>query len=346
MTTFRRSRSSRRGFTVIELITTIGIIALLIALIVPAVQSAREAARQTSCAGNLHQLGLALGAYSSSHGAFPLASNGPGFSPHCMLLPALDQTPLFNSFNFTVPAWETAPWSPNGTVLRSQASVFLCPSDRATSTSQGSGWSNYTASRGVNTRTSSSAENGAFVIPDRTNSPSSLAGYTDGTSNTAAMSEWVVGPGLPSARDSKGSVFETPDQLFLPGDFDRFAMECHSLDPNTAVVNSGSKGLYWVQGDYWQTSYNHILTPNDHSCSTGGWVQVGAYAASSHHTSWVHVLLSDGHVSRVHDSVNVAVWRGRHKERRRGLLGQRPLTRVFVNSRLAEPPVGPHEHDR
>jgi prepilin-type N-terminal cleavage/methylation domain-containing protein len=132
MISHERVRSSgepgHRGFTLIELAVVIGIIGLLVAMILPAVQSARESARRVQCAGNLHQLGLSLNAYASTFGAFPGAGVGQGYSLLCGPLSSLDQKPLYDSMNFSIPALQELPWTPNGTAIRMQVSLFLCPS--------------------------------------------------------------------------------------------------------------------------------------------------------------------------------------------------------------------------
>src|SRR6185436_9747421 len=112
-TDFRKS--VRTGFTLIELLVVIAIIAILIALLLPAVQQAREAARRTQCRNNLKQLGLALHNYHDAKNRFPQAViwgtwNGQSWLPNhhtwlTMLLPYLDQAPLYNQVNFQAPAW-------------------------------------------------------------------------------------------------------------------------------------------------------------------------------------------------------------------------------------------------
>ena len=127
----------RAGFTLIELLVSIAIIAVLIALLLPAVQQAREAARRSQCKNNLKQIGLALHNYHDAHGTFPSGwiavrngvpaahDGGSGAGWAVMLLPQLDQAPLFNQFNphVNIDAPENAAF--RETVLP----VFQCPSD-------------------------------------------------------------------------------------------------------------------------------------------------------------------------------------------------------------------------
>jgi len=91
----------RRGFTLIELLVVIAIIGVLVALLLPAVQQAREAARRSQCKNNLKQLGLALHNYHDTHLTFPPGGNYPGYASFFVgCLPFLDQAPAFNQFNF------------------------------------------------------------------------------------------------------------------------------------------------------------------------------------------------------------------------------------------------------
>jgi len=134
-----RSRG-RRGFTLIELLVVIAIIAVLISLLLPAVQSAREAARRAQCTNNLKQLGLAMANYESANGSYPMAffwnwcpstdagcadSVGNGFGPMVALLPYYEQGPLWNAYNSSAPAftWE------NSTVDGMGNGTLWCPSD-------------------------------------------------------------------------------------------------------------------------------------------------------------------------------------------------------------------------
>ena len=119
----------------------IAIIAVLIALLLPAVQAAREAARRAQCVNNLKQIGLALHNYHSADDCFPLGvvAVRPGhrrynwdcWSGHAMMLGQLEQTPMYNAINFTL--GNNMPNSygyyANSTVTSTRVAVFLCPSD-------------------------------------------------------------------------------------------------------------------------------------------------------------------------------------------------------------------------
>jgi len=133
----------RRGFTLIELLVVIAIIGVLVGLLLPAVQSAREQARRSTCVNNLKQIGLALANYALSHEGLPSGyvatwdnylqkEIGPGWGWASMILPEMEQGPLFNAINF-----QTQIQSPgNSTVLVNRLAVQLCPTDTASPTWQ------------------------------------------------------------------------------------------------------------------------------------------------------------------------------------------------------------------
>ncbi len=129
----------RRGFTLIELLVVIAIIAMLVSLLLPAVQRAREAARMAQCKNHLKQLGLAFHNYHDAHTLFPAAYladtrhpqrdpesyDAPnGFGWGTMLLPYLDQGPLYQQLRTDRPCWDAV----NATAVRTRLSVFICPS--------------------------------------------------------------------------------------------------------------------------------------------------------------------------------------------------------------------------
>src|SRR2546425_5598624 len=98
----KMQKKDSRGFTLIELLVVIAIIAVLVSLLLPAVQQAREAARRSQCKNNLKQFGLAMHNYLSSYSVFPLCGSSTvnAMSVHAFLLPNLDQGPLYNQINF------------------------------------------------------------------------------------------------------------------------------------------------------------------------------------------------------------------------------------------------------
>src|SRR5947209_7877310 len=140
------SSKTHRGFTLIELLVVIAIIAVLISLLLPAVQSAREAARRAQCINNMKQIGLGMHNYHTANGSFPLGgtvtSVGPGggyaagystswgtWSAHALMLGYMEQQPLYNSANFSWAVVMGPGWNINLTVGNSMLNVFLCPSD-------------------------------------------------------------------------------------------------------------------------------------------------------------------------------------------------------------------------
>ncbi|MGL5096108.1 MAG: DUF1559 domain-containing protein, partial [Planctomycetia bacterium] len=132
------SRGSRRGFTLIELLVVIAIVGVMVSLLLPAVQQAREAARRAKCQSNLRQLALAFQNYADTQLAFPAlfhagASGAYGsYTPFAGILPHLEEGAGFDAFNFSVgSASGSSGWfyAANSTALSTQPGVYLCPSN-------------------------------------------------------------------------------------------------------------------------------------------------------------------------------------------------------------------------
>ena len=332
------SRAAPGGFTLIELLVAIAIIGILLALILPAVQNAREAARSSECKNSLRQLAIATENYVAAHTAFPLGrvweagatvGTATEWSQHARLLPYLDQGNLYAKIDFTRRPDDTS--SPgNNAVRRTRLSLFRCPSDPADygETRFGdNGWNNYRANGGsyvgiLSDRTWIEHNNGIFV----TNSTVRKEDIRDGASHTALFSEAVLGDGndglvklgdvfgIPSgssAQNVRGTMNLTTDDV---------DSACRHLSP--APTGSGNQtswpGRSWVFGGYLSTRYTHILPPNGNSCgrswgdqpldpgaNNGG----GAFTASSRHRGGAHMGRTDGSVEFVNESIDSKVWR-------------------------------------
>ncbi len=295
---------ARRGMTLIETLVVVFIVAILIALIIPAVQMAREASRRTQCANNLRQIGLALNGYVSDFGVYPMAHNGKGYSPQVSLLPYLEFKNLYDALNMTIPMIGAG--SPEvATSWTIVVPTYVCPSDPVRP-SQG-GRANYAGNRGVGyDEMGYHKDNGLFNLPMTSDSigPSSIQ---DGLSNTAAFSEWLIGPVDPQSAEVNRSIFRTR-QYPKPSDFSVFMAECNS-DRAEPVFLTG-KGIEWMHGDLRSSLYNHNNTPNMHSCSNDGLIQQSTWTVGSRHGNGVNLLMADGHVEYRKDTIAQEVWRG------------------------------------
>jgi prepilin-type N-terminal cleavage/methylation domain-containing protein/prepilin-type processing-associated H-X9-DG protein len=288
------------AFTLIEVLTSVAIIGILVALLIPAVQAAREAARRSQCLGNLHQLGIALNAYIGTNGVLP-PGNGGGFSLHVALLPELEQSPLYDRINFSLPGMGVMP--ANRTAHHTSVSVFLCPSDLPPV--HADPWRiSYAGNRGVGVQ--KFGYDGAFALSQ----PVALAGFTDGLSTTAAMAEWLSGGDPESLRDLRRNVLDTPRQLANADQFDEFAQLCSGMSLLDASLGAPpTKGMDWLTGEFGMTLYNHTLMINKPSCVNGTAFQQGAWTAGSQHPAGTNLLFADGHAALVRESTNLGVWR-------------------------------------
>ena len=306
------------GFTLLELLVVIAVIALLAALLLPAVQAAREAARNASCRNHLRQLGIAIGSYATSEGCLPLGEQGASrYSLHCSLLPWIEEKPLYHSINFEIRGGGRNPGGENVTGLERVVSTFMCPSDTLPSPEIGtvSGVNNYGGNAGYFPQ--AMGFNGAFtpynspdlVLPAPLRTPPSIGyqDFVDGTSLTAALSEFLVGT-MRSANDPRRTLFETAPAETGASQTDAFTKACLSLSPwSSSGLNA--RGIMWMIANQQYTFYNHAFVPNSRSCLNGTDGFLGALSASSPHPGSVNCLFVDGHVQSVKDAVALPVWR-------------------------------------
>src|SRR4051812_23986500 len=123
------SACKRKGFTLIELLVVIAIIAVLTALLLPAVQAAREAARRTQCVNNLKQIGLALHNYESTWAALPMGEMPGALTPQVALLGFMEQNQIYNAINFNLGSRWIWTEQASVTVGRARVSAYVCPSE-------------------------------------------------------------------------------------------------------------------------------------------------------------------------------------------------------------------------
>ncbi len=336
MTGLRRTKSGgaaliHPGFTLIEALVVVSLIGVLIALLLPAVQSAREAARRAQCMGNLRQIGLALHNYHEANQCFPLnwrrdlrtlpspsfpyRSLARPYSALTRLLPYLDQQALYADINFSVQQYPDVymggvNFPQNATAYQTTVSTFICPTDNsAAPTAFGC---SYRGNHGVGPAPFTAAQlsdsgNGFYTLPG----PLSASDFPDGLSHTVAYSERLKGTGggtdVVPQRDF-GEIMVLPHCMTRGADY---ALQCCRVASTQGFPADRQGGFTWFLGDFECTAYNHAQAPNGPIPDCLHVVaQMGIVTARSLHPSGVNALIGDGSVRFVAGSIQRQVWRG------------------------------------
>jgi prepilin-type N-terminal cleavage/methylation domain-containing protein/prepilin-type processing-associated H-X9-DG protein len=329
-----------RAFTLIELLVVIAIIGVLIALLLPAVQAAREAARRSQCTNNLKQIGLGLHNYHATNNCFPMASanatgntgmglsNSDNHGPSVLLflLGYMEQQPLYNAYNHDAGAVIGAAAVHtviNSTCFLSQVGTYLCPSDSGSNVfRQGT---NYNCSLGpqFNFYSTITTSAGAGVGMFAHRAAYGIRDCLDGTSSTIAFGEALIGDNSAAVRNNgeyyncvawptgsntgRGSGVDMVMPL-AANNLNNYIQACNAARAsNTGEQNA--RNSYWASGRMGQGPITGTLTtPNSKHADCTNTSQCGLLAMRSRHPGGVNVLLSDGSVRFIKDSVNQNTW--------------------------------------
>lgn len=314
------------GFTLVELLVVMGILAILVALLLPAVQAARESARRMDCQNHQRQIGLAMHGYLGARSHFPAGAISRPYAaepttPHnfyrwsalAQVMPFMERSETFAELEMSVPLYgrdfQVLPVNRAG--VARLISDFLCPSDQRAPVHALFGPTNYAASAGTGAHGGSPFDaDGIFYI----NSHLRVKKIRDGLSKTIALSESILGQAV-----AAGTPRESADPRFVYA----FARSVPLTDAGCAATAfwnfSDPRGFSWANGEYRASLYNHYYPPNsvEFDCLaakiTGPITQLyaayGWRAARSLHPGGVFATLADGSVQFVADDIDPPIWR-------------------------------------
>jgi len=319
------------GFTLVELLVVIAIIGVMVGLLLPAVQAAREAARRMSCGNNLKQIGLALHNYHDTYRKFPPArvrTTGTGrdawttnnISWQARILAQMEQAPLYDQV-----IWEQ--WDGQNQPLLRAAVVpaYRCPSDpgsgnfpwldptgiRQIGSARVAGDEpvNYVACIGHDAQLRPASTSRGFLYDLSVNGLTrvntgmmSMADFIDGTSNTLAISEIIIG-------HPRSRVNPAPDNQagadLVTGDMNG----CTGATPAVGAIIQG-RGMSWFRGfEVAHMGFTSVMTPNSRLWDCGANSNHMMMAARSVHPGGVQAGLADGSVKFFTESIDLNTWR-------------------------------------
>ncbi len=322
-----RTAHDRRGFTIIELLVVLVIIGILLAITIPAVQSARESARRTTCLARLGEIGKAIHGFESARRTYPGAyvtftsggtTSAVSWSPQAQLLAYLEQSARAARIDFRNQPQALGSFDPANLVqipeYAGSIESFLCPTD--SNQCGGREGNNYRFCMGTGPGyvARPPETQGAFVAHRNVTS----AEITDGLSTTIGVSEKLTGSagGFSARTDAWGSKLAT--LLGASPSLDQMIQTCGSLAQAKPSDFYPYGGAIWSIADYNFTWYNHAVGPNAPvtDCSSVSFPKPlltvnsgGVYKANSYHSGGVNSMLMDGSARFVADSIDLDVWR-------------------------------------
>jgi prepilin-type N-terminal cleavage/methylation domain-containing protein/prepilin-type processing-associated H-X9-DG protein len=302
------TRSLRSAFTLVELLVVIAIIAILIGLLLPAVQKVRMAVERIECQNNLRQIALAMHNYHDQNKHLPAArTSGTGFSALAMILPYVEQQNLRNLIDFNVPSYDPA----NDQARKTFVALFRCPTDGTMPPASDGAATNYMANLGSDVvfaivppppvDAKMPEPSGVFWVDSHV----SFLHIHDGLSNTAMLSERLIA----DVNSAPGRITAIRDVYFpktLPMTPDDAMNQCNALDiTDPANVAPVYMGAPWLDG---QHCYQHISPPNSRSCGFFFCLRA-TMPPSSLHGGGVNVVFCDGSVHFIPDAIDLGTWR-------------------------------------